>query len=99
LGSHPHGTAIVDSTRQVGTGHRIASQSAGLVVRVTLGQGVVVLVCMVVRVGKVTTLVMTPVGVVAVVRRVVGVVEVRRRVVVVVGHDCAPVRNSMAHPW
>jgi hypothetical protein len=99
LGSHPHGTAIVVVARHVGTGHRIAGQSAGLVVRVTLGHGVDVLVDLG---GSVTTLVITRVGVddVVVVRRMV---DVDLRVVVVdggvVGQGRGAVRNSMSHPW
>ena len=104
MGSHPQGTTRLLCTRHVGTGHRIAGQSAGLVVRVTLGHGVVVLV---VLGGSVTTLVTTPVGVVVVVvrRMVVDVVvrRVERRVVDVVdgmvGHGRGAVRNSMPQPW
>lgn len=39
---HPHGTFNVDRTWHVGTGQRIGEQSAGLVVLVTVGHGVVV---------------------------------------------------------
>jgi hypothetical protein len=97
LGSHPHGTAIVVVVRHVGTGHRIAGQSAGLVVRVTLGHGVDVLVDLG---GSVTTLVITRVGVedVVVVRRMVDVVD-RRVEGGVVGQGRAAVRNSMSQPW
>jgi hypothetical protein len=89
---HPHGTTVVSDTRHVGTGQRIVGQSAGLVVRVTRGQGSVVEV--VVRVGRVTTLVTMPVlrGVVVVVGRV-------EREVVVVVQGTAEVRMSMAQPW
>jgi hypothetical protein len=92
-GVHPHGTVIVSDTRHVGTGQRIVGQSAGLVVRVTRGQGSVVEV-VVVRVGRVTTLVTMPVlrGVVVVVGRV-------EREVVVVVQGTAEVRMSMAQPW
>ncbi len=95
---------MVDDRRHVGTGQRIAGQSAGLVVRVTLGQGMLVNV---VLGGSVMTLVTTPVGVVVVevVRRIVEEV-VHRRVEVVVGVDGGvvgqgrnPVRKSMSHPW
>jgi hypothetical protein len=90
---HPHGTTVVSDTRHVGTGQRIVGQSAGLVVRVTRGQGSVVEV-VVVRVGRVTTLVTMPVlrGVVVVVGRV-------EREVVVVVQGTAEVRMSMAQPW
>jgi hypothetical protein len=93
-GVHPHGTVIVSDTRHVGTGQRIVGQSAGLVVRVTRGQGRVVEVVVVVRVGRVTTLVTMPVlrGVVVVVGRV-------EREVVVVVQGTAEVRMSMAQPW
>jgi hypothetical protein len=89
---HPHGTTVVSDTRHVGTGQRIVGQSAGLVVRVTRGQGSVVEV--VVRVGRVTTLVTMPVlrGVVVVVGRV-------EREVEVVVQGTAEVRMSMAQPW
>jgi hypothetical protein len=90
---HPHGTTVVSDTRHVGTGQRIVGQSAGLVVRVTRGQGSVVEV-VVVRVGRVTTLVTMPVlrGVVVVVGRV-------EREVEVVVQGTAEVRMSMAQPW
>ncbi|SPQ19743.1 2719a65e-ad51-41a7-959b-6df0caacaf9d [Thermothielavioides terrestris] len=106
LGVQPHGTTRLDCTRQVGTGHRSAGQSAGLVVWVTVGHGV-----RVVLVGSVTMLVMTPVGdvVVVVVLEVVVVVvgghgQCRVEVVVVVvdgmvGQGSAKVRKSMLHPW
>lgn len=109
MGSHPHGTTRLLCTRHVGTGHRIAGQSAGLVVRVTLGHGTEAV--LVVLGGSVTTLVTTPVGVVlvlVVVRRTVvddvDVVRVQRRVVDVVvdgmvGHGRGAVRNSMPQPW
>ncbi len=74
MGSQPHGTTKLDDTRHVGTGHRMAGQSAGLVVRVILGQGSGVLV---VLGGSVMTLVTTPVGVV-----LVDVVDVAQRRVV-----------------
>jgi hypothetical protein len=90
---------MVSCTRHVGTGQRIAEQSAGLVVRVTLGHGVLVLV---VLGGSVTTLVTTPVCLVVVLvvlvaqRRVDDVDEVDGGVV---GQGSAAVRKSMEQPW
>lgn len=81
-------------------------QSAGLVVRVTRGQGSdVVLVVVVDFGGRVITLVMTPVGVdvveVEVRRMMVEDVLVVRRVLLLlgVGQATAVVRMSMAQPW
>ena len=95
---HPHGTVIVSDTRHVGTGQRMVGQSAGLVVRVTRGQGSVVLVEMVVRVGRVMTDVTTPVEVGVGRGVVVGRVQ-REEEVVVGGQGTAEVRMSMAQPW
>lgn len=103
----PQGTASVDRTWHVGTGHRSGEQSPGLVVCVTVGHGVVECVGR----GSVTMLVMTPVGVddddVVVVRRLVGVEVVGcqchgEEVVVVVGmvgQGSGSVRKSMLQPW
>lgn len=85
------GIAIVDRTWQVGTGQRIPGQSAGLVVLVIVGQGVV-------RVtgGKVTMLVLTRVcrDDVVVVGRGMG----WRRDVVGGGHASCEMRNSIPQP-
>jgi hypothetical protein len=97
-GVHPHGTVIVSDTRHVGTGQRIVGQSAGLIVRVTRGQGSVVDVEMVVRVGRVMTLVMTAVLVGVVRGVVVGRVQ-REEKEVVAGQGTAEVRISMSQPW
>lgn len=54
------GTTCVVLTWQVGTGHRITGQSPGVVILVTVGQGIVdVVLVVVIRGGRVTTLVMT----------------------------------------
>lgn len=88
----------------------MAEQPAGLVVRVTVGQGMGVVVVVVRMGGSVTTLVTTPVAVGVVLVVVVLLVVVDRRVVgrqrrvddeVVVGaaHVSWAVRNSMSQPW
>jgi hypothetical protein len=96
------------STRHVGTGHLSVGQSAGRVVRVTVGHGVMMRELVVLG-GSVTMLVTMPVCVdvdVAVVRREVVLVVVglggQRRVVVldeVVGQGKAEVWKAMSHPW
>jgi hypothetical protein len=84
-----HGIASVERIWHVGIGHRMPGQSAGLVVLVMTGHGVLV-----VRTGgNVTMLVMT--GVVVGGRGVGVGVGVGRRVV---GHATVVVRNSMPHP-
>ena len=95
LGLQPHGTAIVVRTWHVGTGQRRAEQSAGLVVRVMVGHGVV-------AGGSTTTLVMTRVCCVDVVGRTVVVVvggTCRRVLLVVLAHVRDVVRNSIPQPW
>lgn len=86
----------VDLAMQVGTGQRMAGQSAGLVVFVTTGHGVDVRTG-----GSVVTPTLILVWVVLVLV-LVGVVVVRvRRVRVVdevVGHARALVRNSIPQP-
>lgn len=96
LGLQPHGTAMVVRTWQVGTGQRRAAQSAGLVVRVMVGHGVLV-----VAGGSTTTLVMTRVCCVVVGRTVVVVVGgiCRRVLLVVLAHVRDVVRNSIPQPW
>jgi hypothetical protein len=89
------------STRHVGTGHRSVGQSAGRVVRVTVGHGVVMMERVVVLGGSVTMLVTMPVGVVDV-DVVVGLGGQRRVVVVldgVVGQGKGEVWKAMSHPW
>ena len=82
MGSQPHGIVSCELTRHVGTGHRIAEQPAGWVVRVMVGQdsGGVVL-----GGGSVTMLVVTTGGALDVVEVVVLVRRVglpgRRRLV------------------
>lgn len=93
MGVQLHGITKLDRTWHVGTGHLIAGQSAGLVVLVIVGHGVVL-----VTGGSVTTLVMTRVCVVLVDVEVGRGTMVVRRVLDVVGHASCEVRNSMPHP-
>jgi hypothetical protein len=94
LGVHPHGTSTLAVARHVGTGQRIVGQSAGLVVRVIVGHGVVVVVVMVlrVRVGRMVMRVMTPVAV-EVVRLLLLLEEVVVVVLVVVVVGCGGQRR------
>ena len=93
LGVQPHGIVSDVRTWHVGTGHRRAAQSAGLVVRVMVGHGVVVVVG-----GSTTTEVMTRVCCVDVEVLAVVVGGIWRRVLVV-GQGMLLVRNSMPQPW
>ena len=93
LGVQLQGITSDDRTWQVGTGQRIVGQSAGLVVLVMVGHGVV-------AGGRTTTLVMTRVWDVVVGLTVVVVVGgICLRVLLVVGQATVLVRNSMPHPW
>lgn len=93
LGVQLHGITSDERTWHVGIGQRIGGQSAGLVVRVMTGHGVLLDGR---TGGRVTTLVTTRVCVVVLVGRGVGV-GVGCRLLVV--QASLLVRNSIAHPW